>query len=100
MDALARDYDAMTSELFGEFADSCTVQRGADPAVASRCVIEKGVERVGQYGQVIGSVTHASFIKTEWDPQPRDVVTIDGNARKIEAIDVDDGLVVKVVLHG
>lgn len=100
MDALNREYDAMTSELFDEFADPCSVVRGAADPVTARCYIEEGVEQVGEYGRVVGTVTHASFIKTEWDPLPRDIVTIDGNARKVQAIDSDDGLVVKAVLHG
>lgn len=100
MNALNRDFDAMTSDLFDQFADPCTVVRGAADPVTARCVVEDGIESIGQYGQVVGNVTHVSFIKTEWDPQRGDVVTLDGNARNIESIDSDDGLVVKAVLHG
>lgn len=68
-------------------------------------MVDDGVAKVGQYGQVIGRVTKISFIKTEWDPVRGDVVTYpDRNgvllARKIEAIDTDDGRVVEAVLHG
>lgn len=100
MNALNRDFDAMTSDLFDQFADPCTVVRGSADAVTARCVVEDGVAKIGQYGQVIATITRASFIKAEWDPKPRDVVTIDSVARKVEAIDSDDGLVVQVVLHG
>lgn len=89
----------MHASLFARFAAACTVVRGTD-AVALRCIVEDGVARIGQYGQVIGRVTRVSFIKSEWAPQRADVVTLDGVARKVEDIESDDGLVVTAVLHG
>ena len=100
MDAINRDYDAMTAALFDQYSDPCTVTRGAAAPVATRCIVEDGVERIGQHGQVIGRVTRLDFIKTEWSPARGDQVSIDGTIRAIEAIDSDDGLVVKAVLHG
>lgn len=90
----------MHAALFGQFAGPCTVQRGADAPVATRCIKDDGVGRLGQYGQVIGRVSKISFIKSEWDPARGDVVTLDGAALKIEAIDNDDGYIVEAVLHG
>lgn len=93
-------FAGMDAALFDRMADDCTVQRGAVPPAPARCVVEDGVATVGEYGQVTGRVTRVSFIKQEWDPQRGDIVTIDAVARKVEAIDDDDGLVVKAVLHG
>lgn len=92
-------FDPMQSALFDQLADPCTVTRGAAQPVASRCIVEDGVARLGEYGQVIGRVRMVSFIKSEWDPARGDVVTIDGTAQTVEAIEEDDGLVVKVVLN-
>lgn len=100
MNALHRDFDAQTSELFEQFADACVVTRGADPAVTTRCVAEDGVEVVGEYGRVVGRATRVSFIKTEWDPKRGDLVSLDDTVRAVESLDSDDGLVVQVVLHG
>jgi hypothetical protein len=100
MNARARDFDQPTSDLFDEFADACTVTRGAADPVPSRCIVDDGTAQVGEYGQVIGRVTRVSFIKGEWNPARGDVVTIDGLSRPVERIDADDGLVVEAVLHG
>lgn len=91
----------MHAALFDRFAVSVTVQRGvAALPVVARCIVDDGTAQVGEYGQVIGRVTRASFIKSEWSPQRGDVITLDSIGRKIESIDEDDGFVVKAVLHG
>lgn len=101
MSALCRQFDAPTRDLFEEFADPCTVTRNGAGPIPSRCIVEDGTAQVGEYGQVSGRVTKLSFIKREWNPARGDVVTLeDGSARKVEAIDSDDGIVVEVVLHG
>jgi hypothetical protein len=92
-------FASMHTALFNRLADPCTVTRGAAAPVDSRCIVEEGDERLGEYGQVIGRVRMVSFIKSEWDPARGDVVTIDGTAQTVEAIEEDDGLVVKVVLN-
>lgn len=98
MESLNRDFDDPTSDLFDQFADPCTVVRGTAPSVATRCVTEDGVQKLGEYGQVIATVRRVSFIKTEWLPVRGDMVTIDGDARMVECIESDDGLVVSAVL--
>lgn len=89
----------MHTALFAQLADPCTVTRGADPAVSTRCIVEDGVARLGEYNQVIGRSRMVSFIKSEWSPARGDVVTIDGSTQTVEAIEDDDGMVVKAVLH-
>lgn len=100
MDALHRDFDQPISDLFDRFADACVITRGAAAPVTTRVILEDGVEQIGEYGRVIGRATRASFIKSEWDPQRGDVISVDSTLRPVESIDNDDGLVVQVVLHG
>lgn len=87
-------------ELFDELGVDITVARGTDAPVTVRAVVERGIERVGEYGQVIGSVTRVSFRTTTWQPKRGDRVTIGDDMRPIEAIDTDDGYVAQAVLHG
>lgn len=93
-------FAAMDDVLFDEFGVDGTVQRGAAAPVAVRLIIDEGVVRLGEYGQVIGQVTVASFKVPQWRPLPGDVVTVDGLARKVDDLDSDDGYVAKAVLHG
>lgn len=90
----------MDATLFEAFAIDASVVRGSDPAVPVRVVIDQGVERLGEYGQVVARVTLASFRNVEWKPQPGDVLTLNGVERAIDDIDSDDGYVSKAVLHG
>lgn len=90
----------MDDALFAQFADACTIKRGTDDAAPGRCIVEDGIEQVGEYGRVVGRATRVSFIKGEWDPQRGDQITIDDVMRPVESIDSDDGLVVQVILHG
>lgn len=77
-----------------------TVQRGTDAPLTVTALPEDGQSKVGQRGQIVGRQTLVEFIKSDFSPERGDMVTIDGTARKVEAIDSDDGIVVVVVLHG
>lgn len=96
-DAIASSMDASLFEAFGEDA---TVVRGADAPVPVRVVITRGVERFGDYGQVVGRVTVADVRNSEWVAKPGDVLQLASGARTVEAVDKDDGYVNSVVLHG
>lgn len=87
-------------DLFDALGVDAFVQRGTDDPAPVRVVVEDGVARVGEYGQVIGRTTHASFLRAQWVPVRGDLLTIAGAIRKVESIDTDDGIVVRVVLHG
>lgn len=87
-------------DLFDALGVDAFVQRGTDAAVPARVVVEDGVARVGEYGQVVGRNTHVSFLRAQWVPVRGDLLTIDGATRKVESIDTDDGIVARVVLHG
>jgi hypothetical protein len=88
------------ADLFDALGVDAFVQRGADAPVPVRVVVEDGVARVGEYGQVIGRNTCVNFLRAQWIPARADLVTIDGSTRKVDAIDTDDGIVARVVLHG
>lgn len=96
-DALAASMDASLFETFGEDA---TVSRGAGDPVPVRVVITRGVERFGDYGQVVGRVTVADIRNSEWVAKPGDVLQLASGARTVEAVDKDDGYVNSAVLHG
>lgn len=95
-DAIA-EADAALFEAFGEDA---TVQRGADAAVPVRVVLTRGVERFGDYGQVVGRVTVADLRNNEWVAKPGDVLHLASGDRDVASIESDDGSVNRVVLHG
>lgn len=98
------DFDAeiaaMDETLFDEFGDDATVQRGADAPVALRVFVERGVEKLGDYGQVVARVTKVTFRNSEWIPQQGDVVSLPGLTRKVESTELDDGYVTTAVLNG
>jgi hypothetical protein len=93
-------FEGMDDDLFVAFGDDGTVQRGAAAAVAARVVLTRGVEKLGEYGQVVARVTTAMFRNREWVPVKGDVLVVAGVTRKVDTIDSDDGLVTVAVLHG
>lgn len=96
-DAAIAEMDATLFEVFGEDA---TAQRGADAPVAVRVVLTRGVERFGDYGQVVGRVTVADIRNSEWVAKPGDVLHLASGDRTVASIEADDGAVNRVVLHG
>jgi hypothetical protein len=93
-------FQAMDADLFAAFGQSATVVRGTAAPVAVTVVIDRGVAKLGEFGQVIGRVTHASFRLAEWQPRVGDVLAFGSESHSIVAIDADDGFVVQAVLHG
>lgn len=100
MTTAINEFSAMHGELFGEFAEAGTVQRGAAAATAVRMLPDDGIVEVGEYGRTVGTKRVRAFLKSEWDPQRGDVVTVRGSSAKVADILSDDGYLVKVVLHG
>lgn len=92
-------FAGMDDVLFDEFGESVTVTRGATTAPV-RVVLTRGVERLGDYGQVVARVTTAMFINSEWQPVQGDVLSLSTGDRKIDSVIGDDGFVTTVVLHG
>lgn len=93
-------FAGMHDDLFAALAQDEIIQRGSDTPVPVRVVIDYGVEKLGDFGQVIGRVTTAVFLASEFRPRLGDVLTVGTGSKKVDAIDSDDGFVVKAVLHG
>ena len=93
---------AMDEAIFAAFAETepCAVVRGESEPVLVDVVVERGVAKLGEFGQVVGRVTRANFRRSQWQPQPGDVLTVDAIDRAIVSIEEDDGYIVKAVLHG
>ena len=85
--------------LFGVFGTAATAQRGADPAVPVTVVIDRNVEMLGEYGQVVQRVDTISLRNSEWIAQQGDVFVIGAETRKVDKPLSDDGLVNTAVLH-
>lgn len=94
----------MHADLFEEFGVGATVLRGMALPVPVRVVIDRGVERIGEFGQVIGRVDVASFLVSQWQPQQGDVLAwtdrLGLHSKAVESLQEDDGFVARAVLHG
>jgi len=90
----------MSVGVFDALGQDETVQRGTDTPVPVRVVIEYGIERVGDWGQVVGRVTTASCLVSQVRARLGDVLTVSGVSKKVAGVDPDDGFVAKAVLHG
>jgi hypothetical protein len=93
-------FRAMDESIFEEFGEDGTVRRDFDDAQPVRVVIERNVAVLGEFGQLLGRVTKASFMRSQWQPREGDVLALSTGPRKIQSIESDDGYVAKVVLHG
>ncbi|PZO66192.1 MAG: hypothetical protein DI635_00790 [Pseudoxanthomonas suwonensis] len=91
-------------ELFELFGVDGHVRRGLDDPVPVRLVIARGVETLGEYGQVVARVTTADFLVRQWQPKQADVVTWTDDhgmhTKRVDSVDDDDGYVARTVLHG
>lgn len=100
MSQLDAVFESMDDDLFAAFGEAATVQRGAAAPIDVSVVLTRGVEKFGDYGQVVARVTTAMFKNREWEPRQGDVLVLASGTRKIDTIDSDDGLVTVAVLHG
>lgn len=91
---------AQLPALYRTFGVDALVRRGGDAPKAVRVIVDSGVERYGTNGEVVGSVTLVSFMRSQWAPKPHDIVTIGPWEKKVEVLDSDDGIEAKAVLHG
>lgn len=77
-----------------------TVSRSGAAAVSVKVRMDYNVETMGDFGQVAGTVTMATFVKADWAPAKGDQITIGGRSLIVERIASDDGVEVKAVLNG
>lgn len=95
-DAMAMADDS----LFAAFGVDATAQRDVDPPVRLTVVLDRNLQLLGEYGQVVGKVDKISLRNREWVAQQGDTITIDGIDRKVDKPESDDGLVNVAVLYG
>jgi hypothetical protein len=89
----------MHADLFDELGQDGTVSRGVTAPVPVRVIIERGVQLLGEYGQVVETVDRASFLVAQWRPAQNDVLSVTGATRKVQRLLSDNGYVAKAVLH-
>lgn len=101
-----RVFDQMHEELFDTFAVDGRMARAGQADVPVRVVVDEGVERLGEYGQVIGVVTVVSFLSREFRPRQNDMLTVFDEAgaeqwsKRVQSVDADDRFIVKAVIRG
>jgi hypothetical protein len=94
----------MHVDMFATFGVDATAQRGGDEAKPVRIVVDRGQERIGEFGQVVGRVDAVDFLVAQWRPERGDVVAwtdrLGAHSKRIDQAVSDDGFVARVVLHG
>lgn len=94
----------MHAALFATFGVDADVVRGTDAAVPVRIIVNRGQERLGDYGQVVARVTTIEVQVSEWTPQQGDEFTwtdrLGTHTRRVDKPLDNDGFVAKAVLHG
>ncbi len=94
----------MHADLFEEFGVDGTATRGEADPVPVRLVIDRGVERIGEFGTVAGRVDAASFMVSQWEPRQGDLIAwtdrLGSHSKRVESLMDNDGFVARAVLHG
>ena len=93
------DLDPVHLAQFEVFGVDASVRRD-DETIQTRVIVRDGVDKIGEFGRVIGHTRQICFLRDWFQPRRGDVVTIGGCAQPVEAIVADDGFVVEVALHG
>lgn len=90
--------------IYVTFGVDATVTRGIGPAVPVRIVVDRGQERVGEYGQVVARVDEVHARVAEWEFRQGDVVAwtdrLGSHSKAVESASLNDGLESTAVLHG
>ena len=89
--------DVVVFDALGAVAQ---VQRRPNPSVSIRLVVRDGVERLGEFQQVIGRARHVLARNADWVFRRGDEVTLEGRTQAVEALVRDDGLVNEAALYG
>lgn len=97
-------FGPMHSALFDTFGVDATVTRGTDPAMPVRIIVNRDQAQLGEYGQVVATVTTVDTLSPVWVPEQGDVYSwtdrFGSHSRKVDKRLEDDGFVAKAVLHG
>lgn len=93
-------FSTMDDVVFDTLAVVAQVQRRPNPSERTLLVVRDGVERLGEFQQIIGRARHVVARNREWVFRRGDEVTLDGRTQSVEALVRDDGLVNEAILHG
>ncbi|UJB19282.1 MULTISPECIES: head-tail joining protein [Lysobacter] len=93
-------FTTMDEVVFDTLGVVAHIQRPPGLPKAVQVVVRDGVERFGEFQQVVGRARHVLARNREWMFRRGDEVTLDGRAQSVEGLVRDDGLVNEAVLHG
>jgi hypothetical protein len=86
--------------IFATLGVVAQIQRLPNPPAPITLVVRDGVERLGEFQQVVGRARHVSARNREWVFRRGDEVMLPDRTQTVEALVKDDGLVNEAVLHG
>ena len=89
--------DAVVFDVLGVVAD---VQRRPNSSARFPLIVRDGVERLGEFQQVIGRARHVVARNTDWVFRRGDEITLHGRTQTVESVTRDDGRVNEAVLYG
>ena len=93
-------FEQMDDVIFATLGVVAPVRRPNVSSVRIPLVVRDGVERLGEFQQVIGRSRHVSARNREWMFRRGDEVTLNGRVHTVEALVADDGLINEAMLHG
>lgn len=89
--------DAVVFDVLGVVAD---VERRPNSSARFTLIVRDGVERLGEFQQVIGRARHVVARNTDWVFRRGDEITLNGRTQAVEALIRDDGRVNEAALYG
>ncbi|MGO1069581.1 hypothetical protein [Lysobacter sp. CA199] len=93
-------FQAMDDVIFDTLGVVALARRPNVSSVRIPLVVRDGVERLGEFQQVIGRARHVFARNREWVFRRGDEVTINARVQTVESLITDDGLINEAVLHG
>ncbi|WP_148649859.1 head-tail joining protein [Lysobacter antibioticus] len=93
-------FEAMDDVLFESLGVVARIERDGGHTVRSHIVVRDGVERLGEFQQIVGRARHVVVRNREWLFRRGDEITFDGRTQAVEVVVRDDGLINEAILHG
>ena len=93
-------FSTMDDVVFDTLGVVAQVHRRPNPSASISLVVRDGVERLGEFQQVVGRARHVFARNREWVFRRGDEVALPDRSQTVEALVTDDGLVNEAVLHG
>lgn len=93
-------FSTMDDVVFDTLGVVAQVQRQPNSSAPITVIVRDGIERLGEFQQVVGRARHVVARNREWLFRRGDEVTLNGRTQPVEALVKDDGLTNEAVLHG